>query len=658
MAYYKSEEQAVTGSTSSTINGRDSTLILGRIEETVAQEGFTKIMKDKPNLFYRRIGKSPPPEFRWLAWRVSLKVSDIVIVGLYTELLQGAQSKWEYTIEKDLNRTFPLHPFFDLQKHGEIGQSKLFRVLKAYSLYNTQVGYCQSLNFLAGFLLILSGGREEESFWVLVSLTMKHFHPNNLGILGISGFFQNNFPLLGEFIYIFRRIFQKKIAKTYIWFEECGVPDELWIHKWMQTLFLYSFPMHLCIRIWDNIISGGVTFIFQSAISIIKSIKGDLLGLELQEIRNYLDELKGNSKLVNVEKIISESMKLKLSKEVLEGYRGEFKKRVKNNDLESGIWRTESPIAMTRGRVMSSVGRGEECDSNDNGNSNGNNNGKSNGKSNGSNGSNGSNDKRVEVEVEVVPRVMDDPKDAIPLSKIAELRRGIASPGHSKHQSRGEIEEISPFKLAKSYTTPPRIRRTENKSESGENVRLPPINVNRVSMISLGSDISGGARSSRVSRASRRTEAHQSVLILSPKNNVVPVAVLHSQHEESWSGEQMSSRVIHYTQGKHRPTSGKQSKHLLNVPIRVSKTLKVLPNQTNHSKGIQPKDEEIYDMGQIQEVPPNTEQMESHSPQYLPVTCNHSDSASSEIPSIRSLPLINITNDIQKNNWMKGSFNI
>jgi Rab-GTPase-TBC domain len=46
------------------------------------------------------------------------------------------------------------------------GQSALRRVLRAYSYYDPEVGYCQGMNFIAGmFLTVMS---EEEAFWMLV----------------------------------------------------------------------------------------------------------------------------------------------------------------------------------------------------------------------------------------------------------------------------------------------------------------------------------------------------------------------------------------------------------------------------------------------------------------------------------------------------------
>jgi hypothetical protein len=50
------------------------------------------------------------------------------------------------------------------------GQASLRRVLKAYSVYDREIGYCQGMNFIAGMFLTLMP--EEESFWLLVGRLM------------------------------------------------------------------------------------------------------------------------------------------------------------------------------------------------------------------------------------------------------------------------------------------------------------------------------------------------------------------------------------------------------------------------------------------------------------------------------------------------------
>ena len=60
-------------------------------------------------------------------------------------------------------RTFPTHPYYSAQLGA--GQLSLYNILKAYSLLDQEVGYCQGLSFVAGILLLHMG--EEEAFNML-----------------------------------------------------------------------------------------------------------------------------------------------------------------------------------------------------------------------------------------------------------------------------------------------------------------------------------------------------------------------------------------------------------------------------------------------------------------------------------------------------------
>lgn len=60
-------------------------------------------------------------------------------------------------------RTFPTHPYFST--HLGAGQLSLFNLLKAYSLLDKEVGYCQGISFVAGVLLLHMS--EEQAFEML-----------------------------------------------------------------------------------------------------------------------------------------------------------------------------------------------------------------------------------------------------------------------------------------------------------------------------------------------------------------------------------------------------------------------------------------------------------------------------------------------------------
>ncbi|GFR24549.1 TBC1 domain family member 1 [Trichonephila clavata] len=69
----------------------------------------------------------------------------------YVELLRKL-TPYQHAILIDIGRTYPGHPYFK-QVLGP-GQLSLFSLLKAYSVVDEEVGYCQGLSFLGGILLL------------------------------------------------------------------------------------------------------------------------------------------------------------------------------------------------------------------------------------------------------------------------------------------------------------------------------------------------------------------------------------------------------------------------------------------------------------------------------------------------------------------------
>ncbi|SPO04044.1 uncharacterized protein DNG_06727 [Cephalotrichum gorgonifer] len=134
----------------------------------------------------RFIRKGIPPEWRGAAWFYYAGGPAILgkHAGLYDRLVSQTASPADADIiERDLHRTFPDNysfrpPGTSTASSGRQGPdpsetpmiSALRRVLLAFSIYNPKIGYCQSLNFIAG-LLLLFVPTEEQAFWLLNIVT-------------------------------------------------------------------------------------------------------------------------------------------------------------------------------------------------------------------------------------------------------------------------------------------------------------------------------------------------------------------------------------------------------------------------------------------------------------------------------------------------------
>lgn len=213
-------------------------------------------------------------------------------------------------------------------------------VLQAFSVYNKKVGYCQSMNFIVGFILQMSGGNEKDTFWLfstllqtypLKNVTIDQSHEKTHKFEGLKGFYKKNFPTLMLYLELFDGLFKEQLPMLYIHFQNIGIPNMLWLHKWFQSFFLYSFPMGLCIRIWDNLLVFGTRYLFKATLAILKLLESELLKLDMQQVNDYFRAFRDEDKdtysklLPEIETIIKESYKVKINDQRLDELKLKFK---------------------------------------------------------------------------------------------------------------------------------------------------------------------------------------------------------------------------------------------------------------------------------------------------------------------------------------------
>ena len=115
-----------------------------------------------------------PPELRGKVWFYMLGAnkkmeSEEISYATYSSpesFLTISKTNIPKEIEKDVGRTFPTRLL--VMNNALEFRMRLTRVLMAYAIRNKVVGYCQSLNYIAGLLLLHMS--EEKAFWCLVAL--------------------------------------------------------------------------------------------------------------------------------------------------------------------------------------------------------------------------------------------------------------------------------------------------------------------------------------------------------------------------------------------------------------------------------------------------------------------------------------------------------
>lgn len=107
-------------------------------------------IKRKNPLVRDLVRKGIPHHFRTIVWQRLCGAAD-ADKKQYADYIK-ATSACEKVIRRDIARTYPEHDFFK-EKDG-LGQEALFNVMKAYSLHDREVGYCQGSGFIVGLLLM------------------------------------------------------------------------------------------------------------------------------------------------------------------------------------------------------------------------------------------------------------------------------------------------------------------------------------------------------------------------------------------------------------------------------------------------------------------------------------------------------------------------
>jgi hypothetical protein len=142
-------------------------------------------------------------------------------------------------------------------------------------------GYCQGMNFIVGFLLKLTKFDEIKTYYII-----KNILPD------IKGLFEDGFPLLNKNINTFDKYFKQLYPTLYNHFRKNDVYDEIWVGKWIQTLFTLSLPFEEVCSIWDILIIKGFHYIIYISLSIISFVEEDLLKLDdSSDILAYLQAI-------------------------------------------------------------------------------------------------------------------------------------------------------------------------------------------------------------------------------------------------------------------------------------------------------------------------------------------------------------------------------
>lgn len=216
-----------------------------------------------------------PHHFRAIVWQQLCGAND-ADKKQYAEYIK-ATSACEKVIRRDIARTYPEVDFFK-EKDGP-GQEALFNVIKAYSLHDREVGYCQGSGFIVGLLLMQMP--EEEAFAVLVQIMQQH---------RMRDMFKPSMSELGLCMYQLESLVLEQIPEMHIHFHQQGFQTTMYASSWFLTLYTTSLNLNISSRIMDVFLSEGMEFIFKVALALLLLGKDTLLSLDMEAMLKFFQK--------------------------------------------------------------------------------------------------------------------------------------------------------------------------------------------------------------------------------------------------------------------------------------------------------------------------------------------------------------------------------
>ena len=253
----------------------------------------------------RFVRKGVPPAWRGAAWFHYAGGHDFLWAhpGHYAALVLKAQTAAlapadKEAIERDLHRTFPDNIHFKPDPPPSPSSSSsssssapdempllsaLRRVLAAFAVDHPRIGYCQSLNFVAGLLLLFLP--EEKAFWLLHIITTQYLPGTH------------DLSLEGANVDVWALMLALRDAAPATWAAIGGgdgdddddapnsappaaqgghrpstkpPPVSLCTTSWFMSLFIGTLPPESVLRVWDVLFYDGAKTLFRVALAVFR----------------------------------------------------------------------------------------------------------------------------------------------------------------------------------------------------------------------------------------------------------------------------------------------------------------------------------------------------------------------------------------------------
>lgn len=233
---------------------------------------------------------------RQLLYKSNIRLTNIKkenLIIIYNNSL-NKKSEFEEDIQKDVYRT-KLDNSFKCIK--DIRYNSLSNILKAYSSYNSKVGYAQGMNFLVAAIMDLNKSTleksnlkntisntlsEEECFLILDSFIVK---------FKLSKIYSNYNNELLNMLNTIKYLIKKFLPKLDKYFDSMYINHEFFTVQWIITLFASSIKKENLYILWDFLLIYNFKFLYFYIVQVLISFENQIIEYDYFNLSFYVKNI-------------------------------------------------------------------------------------------------------------------------------------------------------------------------------------------------------------------------------------------------------------------------------------------------------------------------------------------------------------------------------
>lgn len=95
--------------------------------------------------------------------------------------------------------------------------------------------------------------------------------------------FRMNAAQMRVYLDVFQAVFKEQLPQLHGHFAQIGVLPDMFLYDWLLTIFSRALPLDVTHRIWDNFLCQGHTFLFRTALGLLRMQQQSFLACTFEE---------------------------------------------------------------------------------------------------------------------------------------------------------------------------------------------------------------------------------------------------------------------------------------------------------------------------------------------------------------------------------------